>query len=93
MDSSTFFIIGANGQLGTALRLKYPDAKVADVGELDITDEASVQGFDWTDITHIFNAAAYTNVLGLSPPQDLPRLCSHHRLTEAKKVRFRDEVK
>ena len=64
MDSSTFFIVGANGQLGTALRAAYPNARFADVTELDITNADSVNNFNWTDITHIFNAAAYTNVDG-----------------------------
>ena len=38
MDSSKIFIVGANGQLGTALRAKYPEAKFADITKLDITD-------------------------------------------------------
>ena len=41
MDDSTFFIVGANGQLGTALRKQYPHAKFADIKELDITDKQS----------------------------------------------------
>jgi dTDP-4-dehydrorhamnose 3,5-epimerase len=64
MDDSTFFIIGANGQLGQALKAKYPHAKSADINELDITDFASVEGFDWSSVRVIFNAAAYTNVDG-----------------------------
>lgn len=64
MDDSKIFIIGANGQLGTALREKYPNAQYADVNELDITDEASVVAFDWSEITTVLNAAAYTNVDG-----------------------------
>jgi len=62
MDDSKFFIVGANGQLGTALRQQYPNAKFADVGELDITNRESVDAYDWSDITHVLNAAAYTNV-------------------------------
>lgn len=64
MDSSKFFIVGANGQLGTALRQKYPDAKYADIDELNITDRSSVEAFDWSGIEVILNAAAYTNVDG-----------------------------
>ncbi len=64
MDDSKFFIVGANGQLGTALRAQYPNAKFADVGELDITDKNSVEAFDWSGIEVIINAAAYTNVDG-----------------------------
>jgi dTDP-4-dehydrorhamnose reductase len=64
MDSSRFFIIGANGQLGTALRNQYPEARFGDSDELDITDKASVDAFDWSGIDVILNAAAYTNVDG-----------------------------
>lgn len=64
MDSSRIFIVGANGQLGTALRTKYPDARTADISELDITDKTSVESYDWSAIDIIINAAAYTNVDG-----------------------------
>ncbi|HVV67005.1 MAG TPA: NAD(P)-dependent oxidoreductase [Candidatus Saccharimonadales bacterium] len=64
MDDSEFFIVGANGQLGKALHAKYPNARTADVSELDITDADSVANFDWNSIKVIFNAAAYTNVDG-----------------------------
>lgn len=63
MDT-TIFIIGANGQLGTALKKLYPNSRSADVGELDITDASSVDSFDWSGIETIINAAAYTNVDG-----------------------------
>ena len=64
MDDSKFFIVGANGQLGTALKTQYPNAQFADIDELDITNKESVLNFDWSGITHILNAAAYTNVDG-----------------------------
>jgi dTDP-4-dehydrorhamnose 3,5-epimerase len=64
MDDSTFFIVGANGQLGKALQAKYPRAKAVDSDQLDITSQTSVQGFDWSNIKVILNAAAYTNVDG-----------------------------
>lgn len=64
MDDATFFIVGANGQLGRALKTQYPRAKSADVKELDITDAESVANYDWSNIQVIFNAAAYTNVDG-----------------------------
>ncbi len=69
MDDSKIFIVGANGQLGTALRAQYPDAQYADVGELDITNRESVEKFDWSDIEIILNAAAYTNVDGAETPE------------------------
>lgn len=64
MDDAKFFIVGANGQLGTALKKKYPNAQSADVGELDITNKDSVLYYDWSNIEVILNAAAFTNVDG-----------------------------
>ncbi len=64
MDDSKIFIVGANGQLGTALRAQYPNARYADINELDITNKVSVDAFDWSGIEIILNAAAYTNVDG-----------------------------
>jgi dTDP-4-dehydrorhamnose 3,5-epimerase len=64
MDDSKFFIIGANGQLGSALRAKYPNAQKSDVDGLDITSRESVLGYDWSNVSVILNAAAYTNVDG-----------------------------
>jgi dTDP-4-dehydrorhamnose reductase len=69
MDDSKIFITGANGQLGTALRKKYPNAKFADVTELDITNRDSVANFDWSSINVLINAAAYTNVDGAETPE------------------------
>lgn len=62
--SKSYFIVGANGQLGTALRQQYPDAKYADQAELDITDKRSIEEFDWSGIEVIINTAAFTNVDG-----------------------------
>lgn len=64
MNDTEIFIIGANGQLGTALRTLYPNAQSADIDELDITSRESVQNFDWSTIKVLINAAAYTNVDG-----------------------------
>lgn len=64
MKDSKIFIVGANGQLGTALRKKYPKAKHADINELDITKKESINDFDWSGIKYILNAAAFTDVDG-----------------------------
>lgn len=69
MDEKSIFIVGANGQLGTALQEKYPGARHADRSELDITDRASVEAFDWSGTTIIINAAAWTNVDGAETPE------------------------
>lgn len=60
----SYLITGANGQLGLALQAKYPDAIAVDTDGLDITDHAAVDNFDWSRVTGIINAAAYTNVDG-----------------------------
>lgn len=64
MDSSKILIIGANGQLGTALRERYPAAAAVDSEQLDITDAAAVGAYDWSNVSVVVNAAAYTNVDG-----------------------------
>lgn len=69
MNDSEIFIVGANGQLGTALRNLYPNAVLADINELDITDSNSVARFDWSKVKAIINAAAYTNVDGAETPE------------------------
>jgi len=69
LEDSKFLITGGNGQLGLALQKKYPNAKATDVAELDITDWGSVSGFDWSNITTILNAAAFTNVDGAETPE------------------------
>jgi dTDP-4-dehydrorhamnose reductase len=64
MDDSTIFIVGAKGQLGKALKLKYPNARSVDIEELDITKAESVGNHDWSGIKYVLNAAAYTDVDG-----------------------------
>lgn len=69
MNDSQILIVGANGQLGTALQAKYPGARAVDSGELDITSADAVSSYDWADITTVLNAAAYTNVDGAETPE------------------------
>jgi dTDP-4-dehydrorhamnose reductase len=64
MTDSEIFIVGARGQLGTALQSKYPGAQSADIDEMDITNAESVASYDWSGIKYILNAAAFTNVDG-----------------------------
>ncbi len=76
LSGERIFIVGANGQLGTALRNKYPKAQYADVNELDITDKTSVEQFDWSNIDILINAAAYTDVDGAETPEGLVKAWS-----------------
>lgn len=64
MNPSTFVITGADGQLGRALRQKYPDAQALTSDDLDIGNEQAIKNFDWSDVTTILNVAGYTNVDG-----------------------------
>ena len=64
MLDSEIFIVGARGQLGTALQAQYPGAGSADIDELDITNHDSVTRYDWNGLKVILNAAAFTNVDG-----------------------------
>lgn len=95
MNSNNIFIIGANGQLGRALRQQYPEARFADIDEMDITDRQSVESFDWSGISIVLNAAAFTNVDGAETPEgrvaawkvnasavaNLTRVCRTHNMT------------
>ena len=62
MDSTRFLILGAGGQLGLALAARFPDAQKADRDTLNIADWESVKNYDWSKVSVILNAAAYTNV-------------------------------
>lgn len=69
MDDSKFLIIGAYGQLGRALAKRWPKAAAVDRDELDIGDQAAVDAYDWSGVTVVLNAAAYTNVDGAETPE------------------------
>ena len=58
-----YLITGCNGQLGTELKKRLPDAICADVDTLDITDAAAVEKFvSENNVDLIINCAAYTAV-------------------------------
>ena len=62
MKPKKTLIVGANGQLGTALRAEFPDAEYVDREEFDITDPAAYEQRNWKQYETIINAAAYTAV-------------------------------
>ncbi len=64
METGKILIVGANGQLGTALQQKYSGARAVDSADLDITNLSAVLSYDYSGIEVIINAAAYTNVDG-----------------------------
>lgn len=57
-------IVGAGGQLGTELRALLPDAVALGSSDLDLTDPAAIDAFDFGDADVIINAAAHTDVDG-----------------------------
>jgi len=63
------FVIGAGGQLGTALRAEFPDAEFVDQATFDLTNPTSWTGRNWRQYQTIINAAAYTNVDGAETPE------------------------
>lgn len=62
-------IVGADGQLGRALRGVVPEAVTLTRAELDVTDPAAVAAHDWTGVDVLVNAAAYTAVDRAETPQ------------------------
>jgi dTDP-4-dehydrorhamnose 3,5-epimerase len=69
MNQEQLLIAGSNGQLGRALRARWPGAVAVDIGELDIAEAAAVEVFPWSGIRLVINAAAYTNVDGAETPE------------------------
>jgi len=55
-------ILGANGQLGKALQIEFPDAEFADRSTFDITNPGAWTDRNWRQYQTIINAAAYTKV-------------------------------
>lgn len=70
MDNKTVVITGANGQLGRALRIIFPNAIALTRQELDITDEVTVKSFKWQPNSIIINAAAWTDVDAAEKPEN-----------------------
>ncbi len=68
MNPEQIVITGGNGQLGRALRARYPGAVAVDVDELDITDAGAVEAFAWSGVNLLLNAAGYTNVNDAESP-------------------------
>jgi dTDP-4-dehydrorhamnose 3,5-epimerase len=67
----TTVIIGADGQLGRALRAEFPDAVALDRAALDVADAAAVRAYRWGDVDVVLNAAAWTAVDAAEDPANL----------------------
>lgn len=55
-------ILGANGQLGRALQVEFPDAVPVGRAELDVSDVDQLHAWPWADHDVVLNAAAWTKV-------------------------------
>jgi dTDP-4-dehydrorhamnose 3,5-epimerase len=64
LDGPQTLILGAGGQLGSALRERLPRARALGSAALDIADATAVAAFDWSGVQVLLNAAAYTDVDG-----------------------------
>ncbi|TJY72343.1 NAD-dependent epimerase/dehydratase family protein [Arthrobacter sp. CAU 1506] len=64
MKPQRILVLGADGQLGRALRQALPDAEFASRTDFDLTREESYRSRDWSAYRTIINAAAYTDVDG-----------------------------
>jgi len=62
-------ITGANGQLGKALRIIFPNAEFVDHSAFDITDTATWGNRNWRQYETIINAAGYTKVDKAETPE------------------------
>jgi len=62
-------VLGANGQLGRALRAARPDFLFYDRSTVDLSDPTTLDAVPWDDVDVVVNAAAYTNVDGAETPE------------------------
>ncbi|MCC3277715.1 bifunctional dTDP-4-dehydrorhamnose 3,5-epimerase family protein/NAD(P)-dependent oxidoreductase [Arthrobacter sp. zg-Y40] len=72
MPAKKILVLGANGQLGQALRQAYsgtPTVEFAGRSEFDLTDPDAFSGRNWRNYSAIINAAAYTAVDEAETPE------------------------
>ncbi len=67
-------IVGASGQLGSALQQVFPHAVALDRARLDVADAAAMRRYDWCGVQVLLNAAAYTQVDAAEDPAELGRV-------------------
>lgn len=62
-------VTGANGQLGRALQVEFPEAEFVDRDTFDIADSSTWDERHWKEYDTIINAAAYTAVDQAETPE------------------------
>lgn len=95
MKPKRTLVLGANGQLGNALRGLIRDADFTTRDEIDLASPNVFENFPWEDYDTVINAAAYTRVDEAETPEGriaawasnaqglikLSRAATEHRLT------------
>ena len=95
MKPKKTLVLGANGQLGLALRKAIPDAHFVTREEFDVTHASSYENFPWKQYTAVINASAFTAVDAAETPEGrtsawetnvtavnfLARACAENRIT------------
>lgn len=86
-------ILGANGQLGRALRLALPDALALGRSEFDLNQVTS-DSLDWSQFQTVINAAAYTQVDAAETPEGRREAwkINVHGTTELTKIALRHNL-
>jgi dTDP-4-dehydrorhamnose reductase/dTDP-4-dehydrorhamnose 3,5-epimerase len=69
MKPKKTLVLGANGQLGLALRKVLPEADFFTRGDFDVTDEHAYAGVAWRNYATVINASAYTAVDAAETPE------------------------
>ncbi|WP_333811256.1 bifunctional dTDP-4-dehydrorhamnose 3,5-epimerase family protein/NAD(P)-dependent oxidoreductase [Timonella senegalensis] len=69
-------VLGANGQLGKALRNYFPEKSTRFLSriEIDLSSPSSILSYDWSNVGTIVNAAAYTAVDKAEEPSELSKV-------------------
>ncbi|UFS57852.1 sugar nucleotide-binding protein [Subtercola endophyticus] len=67
--SRKVLVLGANGQLGRALRHKWPEAEFLGRDEFDLSDPRSFAGVRWSDYRVVVNASAFTATDAAETPE------------------------
>jgi dTDP-4-dehydrorhamnose 3,5-epimerase len=69
MKPKKTLVLGANGQLGLALRQVIPEADFATRDEFDVTDRPVHRAFPWRQYDTVINASAFTAVDAAETPE------------------------
>jgi dTDP-4-dehydrorhamnose 3,5-epimerase len=95
MKAKKTLVLGANGQLGLALRQAMPEADFATRDEFDVTDRSAYKAFPWRQYDTVINASAFTAVDAAEAPEGrtaawqtnvtavgwLAKACTENRIT------------